>query len=64
MFNMIILDESSLNLVETVTALGHRPLSVVIGHRPRVFIGCTGHGPRSAPSHRPLSPIIGREQQL
>ena len=29
-----------------------------------VFIGCTGHGPRSAPSHRPLSPIIGREQQL
>ncbi len=42
----------------------HRPLSDVIGHRPRVFIGCTGHGPRSAPSHRPLSPIIGREQQL
>ena len=35
-----------------------------IGHRPRVFIGCTGHGPRSAPSHRPLSRIIGREQQL
>ena len=42
----------------------HRPLSVVIGHRPRVFIGSTGHGPRSAPSRRPLSPIIGREQQL
>ena len=47
-----------------VTAPGHRPLSVVIGHRPRVFLGSTGHGPRSAPSHRPLSPIIGREQQL
>ena len=42
----------------------HRLLSVDISHRPRVFIGCTGHGPRSAPSHSPLSPIIGREQQL
>ena len=31
MFNMIILDESSLNLVETVTAPSHRPLSPIIG---------------------------------
>ena len=26
-----------------------------------VFIGSTGHGPRSAPSHRPLSAIIGQK---
>ena len=44
------------------TAPGHKPLSVVISHRLRDFIGCTGHGPCSAPSHRPLSPIMGREQ--
>ena len=40
----------------------HRPLSDVMGQEPSVFIGCTGHWPRSAPAtdHWALSFSVNR----
>ena len=40
----------------------HRPLSDVMGQEPSVFIGCTGHWPRSAPAtdHWALSSSVNR----